>query len=171
MPDQQTLQNLLDYNPLTGMLLWKPRLGQGNRSWNTRYAGKPAFTAVDHKGYQVGAINGTNYRAARVIYKLCHGVDAHQVDHIDGNRLNNRIDNLRAVTGQQNQQNMKRCTRNKSGVTGVSWNTEKNRWDAKITHNKKTILLGRFTDFDEAVATRKQAENEFGFHPNHGRET
>lgn len=168
LPTQTELQALLNYNPKTGTLTWKPR-PDSVRGWNTRHAGKPAFTAKDRKGYFVGAIYCTNYRAARVIFKLHHGIDAEQVDHIDGDRSNNKISNLRAVTHQQNQQNMKRSTRNTSGVTGVSWNTGKSRWDAKISVNGKTVLIGRFTDFNEAVAARKERERELGYHPNHGR--
>ena len=175
LPTQSELQALLSYDPQTGTLVWRKRprhLFQDERSfktWNARYANKLAFTSIDRKGYFVGAVNNVNYRAARVIYKLVQGVDANQIDHVDGNRLNNRIENLRNVTGQQNQQNMKRCSRNKSGVTGVSWNKAKNRWDAKITHNRKTTLIGRFINLDDAVAARKQEEIALGFHPNHGR--
>lgn len=168
MPTQSELQALLNYDPSTGALIWKERPG-AVRSWNTKYAGKPAFTAKDRKGYYVGAVGGINYRAARVIYKLYHGVEAEQVDHIDGDRSNNRIVNLRAVTHQQNQQNMKKSSRNKSGVVGVSWNKAKNRWDAKISFNGGSVLIGRFTDFDAAVAARKQYEQKLGYHPNHGR--
>jgi hypothetical protein len=171
LPTQSELQALLNYNPNTGTLIWKERPGTERtmKSWNTKYAGKPAFTAIDRKGYRVGAINAVNYRAARVIYKLHHGVDAEQVDHIDGDRSNNRIMNLRAVTHQQNQQNMKRSSRNTSGVVGVSWNTGKSRWDAKISVDGRSILIGRFINFEEAVAARKRHEVELGYHPNHGR--
>lgn len=175
LPTQKMLQDLLTYDPATGQLFWKLRPQimfpdvRSWKTWNIRYADKPAFTAIDRKGYHVGAINSTSYRAARLVYKLCHGVDADQVDHIDGDRTNNKIANLRNVSGQQNQQNMKRCSRNTSGITGVSWNSERNRWEARITYNRKTISLGRFVDFEEATAARKEAEKQYGFHSNHGR--
>jgi hypothetical protein len=171
MLTQKELQELLIYVPEIGTLIWKERPGNGrtDKSWNTKYAGKEAFTAVDRKGYRVGSINYVNYRAARVIYKLYHGIEAEQVDHIDGDRSNNRIVNLRAVTHQQNQQNMKRSSRNTSGVVGVSWNSGKNRWDAKISVDGTSVLIGRYIDFHEAVIARKRREQELGYHPNHGR--
>ena len=97
------------------------------------------------------------------------GIDAHQVDHEDGNNQNDRWYNLRDVTNQQNQQNMKRASNNTSGTTGVSWNAAKNRWEAKIKSNAKTIHLGRYADINDAINARKQAEKQYGFHPNHGR--
>lgn len=73
LPTQVELKALLDYDPNTGILIWKYRprnLFKSNRAystWNSRYAGKQAFTAIDKKGYNTGAINNVNYRAPRVI--------------------------------------------------------------------------------------------------------
>lgn len=175
LPSQSELQQLLDYDPLTGTLTWKSRpcsLFSDLRAcstWNSRYAGKAAFTATTAKGYRVGSINGKLYRASRVIYKMMTGIDPDQVDHEDGDNQNNRWANLREVTGQQNQMNMKRASNNKSGTTGVSWNSSKNKWEAKIKVNQKTIHLGRFDDLQHAITARKAGEVKHGFHPNHGR--
>jgi hypothetical protein len=138
-------------------------------TWNARYAWKQAFTSTDRKGYHVGAIYDVNYRASRVIFKWMTGVDADQVDHENGDNQNNRWTNLRDVTGLQNQQNMKRAKNNTSGVTGVSWNSEKGKWDAVIRHKGKHINLGRFVKKQDAIDARKAAEKQYGFHPNHGR--
>ena len=95
LPPQMTLQALLDYDPVTGLLRWKQRprsmfnCDRLFNSWNTRYANRIAFTAVDRKGYNVGAILGVNYRASRVIFKLITNIEPNQVDHEDGNTLNN----------------------------------------------------------------------------------
>lgn len=174
-PDQTLLQQLLDYDPMTGELTWKYRpaemfsnpVYQGR--WNNRYAGKPAFTALSRKGYHVGAIGDQPYRANRIIWKLVYGIEADQVDHVNGDPADDRLANLRQVTGQQNQQNMKRSKANKSGVTGVSWNTAKKKWDAKIMVNRKGIFLGRYDNLSDAIAARKDAERVYNFHPNHGR--
>lgn len=138
--------------------------------WNSRYAFQQAFTAIDRKGYNVGAINGTNYRASRVIYKMVHGFEPDQVDHEDGNTLNNRSWNLRNVTGAVNQKNMKTPSNNTSGHIGVVWDSDKNRWAARIKVDGKNKYLGRFVNFDDAVAARKAAEKQYNFHPNHGRQ-
>ena len=175
LPTRQELSQLLSYDPNTGKLTWKSRprsMFSSDRAcstWNSRYAGKQAFTATTAKGYHVGAVNNKLYRANRIIFKMIHGYDPIQVDHEDGDNQNDRLSNLREVTGQQNQQNMRRSTSNTSGVTGVIWNAAKGKWDARITVNRKSIHLGRTTDFNEAVSLRKKAERHYGFHPNHGR--
>ena len=175
LPSQQELLALLSYCPITGMLHWRRRPVTAFSSlrvanwWNSRYAFKEAFTATDKKGYRVGAIDDVNYRASRVIYKMVHGVDPDQVDHEDGNTLNNRIHNLRDVSGSVNQKNMKTPSNNTSGHIGVCWDKKRNKWEAKIKSNGKTIHLGRFTDMADAIAARKAAEVTHNFHPNHGR--
>lgn len=175
LPSQQELLDLLSYCPITGLLHWRRRPLSAfpseriANSWNSRYAFTRAFTAIDRKGYNVGAINNVNYRASRVIYKMVHGIEPDQVDHEDGNTLNNRSSNLRNVTGQMNQKNMKTPVTNTSGHIGVCWDKARNKWESKIKCGGKTIHLGRFINFDDAVAARKAAEKQYNFHPNHGR--
>lgn len=175
LPSQQELLDLLSYCPLTGLLHWRRRPVESfsslriANSWNSRYAFQKAFTAVDKKGYSIGAINGINYRAARVIYKMVHGYEPDQVDHEDGNTQNNRVWNLRDVPGKVNQKNMKTPVTNTSGHIGVIWDKSKSKWQARIKVDGKTIHLGRFIDFDDAVTARKAAEKQYNFHPNHGR--
>jgi len=171
LPSQTELQALLDYDPLTGVLIWKTRpfnMFSSKRAWNTwnsRYAGKPAFTSPDRKGYFVGAIYNVNYRASRVIWKHQYGIDAVEVDHEDGNNQNNRLKNLRDVTGAVNHKNMKTPVTNKSGHIGVFWVAKRNKW--KVSIGGKHICYRE--DFNDAVAERKQAEIDYDYHPNHGR--
>lgn len=175
LPTQQALQELLSYDLQTGLLHWKERSrslftdDKSHKTWNTRYANKEAFTAVNSKGYRIGGINDTIYSAARIIYKLVHDIDAIQIDHSDGNRANNRITNLENVTGLMNQKNMKTPITNTSGHIGVTWDASRNKWAARIKVNSRHINLGRYAEFNDAVAARKQAELDHGFHPNHGR--
>lgn len=171
LPDKDTLWKLLHYDPVTGKLLWKERPidKYQDKAWNKKYANREAFTAIDRKGYKVGAIDSVNVRSHRVIWKMVHGVDPEQIDHINGDRLDNRLVNLRNVTGQENQMNMKKPVNNKSGVQGVHWNKQKEKWDAYITHKGVRYNLGRFCTKDEAISVRQQAEKDCGFHENHGR--
>ena len=175
LPAQQYLNTILSYDPSTGELTWKLRPlshfkdQRGCNAWNTMYAGKPAFTAIDRKGYCVGAIDNQGYRAHRVIYMLMTGQDPQQIDHIDGDPANNRWTNLRSIIGKYNQLNMKRAKNNTSGTTGVRWHEEKERWQAYISIDRRRHYLGHFEHEHEAITARKAAEKKYGFHPNHGR--
>lgn len=83
------------------------------------------------------------------------------IDHINGNKLDNRKENLRICTHQQNMCNTKLSIKNKTGVKGVHWSEERQKWSAQIAVQNKTISLGRFISFDEAVKARLSAEQQF----------
>ncbi len=86
-----------------------------------------------------------------------------QVDHIDNNKSNNNINNLRWATNSQNQQNTTICKNNRSGTKGVRWIEETQKWRARIMVNGKDIHLGYFVNKDDAINIRAQkAQNEFG---------
>lgn len=93
----------------------------------------------------------------------------YQIDHLDHNRYNNRIENLRLVTNQENHRNMPIRKDNCSGYTGVRWVIDRGKWSATICIDGKTKHLGLFRDKDDAIAARQEAEIKYGFHPNHGR--
>ncbi|MDW6181640.1 HNH endonuclease [Escherichia coli] len=88
---------------------------------------------------------------------------------MNGVRSDNRLSNLRLVTHQQNAQNQKRKITNSSGVTGVYFNKERCKWIANICVDGRTKYLGIFASIIDAIAERKRAEKELGFHENHGR--
>jgi hypothetical protein len=172
---QEIVRELLDYDPETGELRWKERdakwfKSQGSfRAWNSKHAGRRAFTSIQKDGYRSGRVFSQSYLAHRLIWFWMVGRWPEAVDHIDGDAANNRWSNLRDVPQSTNAKNMKRSAKNKSGVTGVCWHKASNRWIAKITKGYRIHHLGIFKDFDEAVKVRKEAEREYGFHPNHGR--
>lgn len=175
------LRDLLSYNGDTGRLYWAVRPAsmfadgavpaeRACRSWNTRYAGKEAFTSDDGKGYRIGAIFGRLYNAHRVVWALVHGAwPDEQIDHINGDRSDNRLANLRCASVRENARNTKRPAHNSSGVIGVNWRACKSKWRAYIAVNRHTLHLGYFDSFEAAVTARRSAEKELGFHPNHGR--
>ena len=85
------------------------------------------------------------------------------IDHIDNNRQNNNLINLRYATVQENAQNASLSSKNTSGTKGVSWNNKTNKWTAQIYINGKTINLGSFINKDDAIKIRIQkAKDEFG---------
>lgn len=180
LPTPDELRQLLRYEPDTGKLFWlerEPSMYGGAtsrewvcRRWNSTYAGKESFTTIDPIGYFHGSILGYRCRAHRVAWALAHGDwPLGQIDHINGVKTDNRLVNLRDVTHAENGRNAKRTRSNTSGVTGVRWYAERNKWVSKIMVNGVQYTLGYYLNFDDAVASRKAAEVKHGFHPNHGR--
>ncbi len=175
LPSQDFLLSILDYNPETGGFVWKSRprsLFSSDRAWrmcNVKYAGKIALNTIDRKGYRCGMIFGQEYKAHRVAWKMAHGDDPSEVDHINGDKGDNRIVNLRAVTASENCQNKPSYQSNSTGHTGVYWHKVVGKWCAQIRANRKSHSLGYFSNIEDAIAARKAAEVKFGFHPNHGR--
>ena len=180
LPAQDVLLQLLSYDPETGDLRWKERDPSFFRDalsrtaehtakiWNLRYAGKFALHSITSEGYRAGHLMGMHVKAHRAIWKMLTGTDAEQVDHINGVRSDNRELNLRNTDQSQNQRNARRRKDNSSGVVGVTWYPHERvtgRWLVKVGNKH----LGMFENFDEAVAARKAAEVQHGFHPNHGR--
>ena len=167
LPLQDRLNQLLDYNPDTGLFLWRSCPSQG-RKWNSRCAGKPAICTENGNGYLRGIVDGVYVYAHRLAWKITYGVDPEYIDHINGNRADNRIANLRSVSQRENARNAQRPTHNSSGVVGVHWYKAYGMWSVYIGYDPRTHL-GYFHDLDEAIAVRINAERELGYHENHGR--
>ncbi len=91
-----------------------------------------------------------------------------EIDHINHDRFDNRISNLRIVSREDNCRNMSKSKANTSGTTGVNWHKHQKRWVARIHVDKKRIELGAFIEFSDAVNARKNAEVLYGYHENHG---
>lgn len=175
LPSTELLRKLLRYDPETGKLFWceRPReMFQDNRAfntWNSRYSEKLAFTNNAH-GYRQGSIFGRKYLAHRVAWALSTGAwPENQIDHVNGVKSDNRIKNLRDVTIQENMRNFPRQRNNRSGATGIYWESRRGKWLVQIGLNGKLKHVGYFSDFEKAVAARKDAEMKYGFHKNHGR--
>lgn len=106
--------------------------------------------------------------AHRMAWEIFYGSPpSGQIDHINGIRSDNRIDNLRDVPVSENRKNVALSARNKTGHVGV--HLIKSRYVAKIKIRKKDIRLGTFDTLELAIAARKEAERRYGFHENHGR--
>lgn len=163
LPTPEQLRELLEYNPETGKLYWKPRPAemfknkQSHGAWNTKYAGKEAFTATNKHGYKVGAVFDSLLRAHRVAWAVNHGAwPTDQVDHINGDRSDNRICNLRQANNTENQWNSK----SRGGYSkhkGVTWDKNRGLWAAKIGVSGKTINLGRYATEEAARSAYREA--------------
>jgi hypothetical protein len=161
--DQTELKQLLHYDPATGLFAWRVSRRRGAK------AGDIAGYIID-TGYRRIHINKRYYLAHRLAFLYMTGsFPPHHTDHINGIRDDNRWENLRGVTTQENGRNAKRPKDNTSGVIGVSWHKQHARWRAHIVINRKHKHLGLFDNLLDAVAARKQAERKYDFHPNHGR--
>lgn len=175
------LRDLLLYNPETGALTWKRRSpdvfvagkqsieAQCNR-WNSIFAGKLALTAKSGTGYLNGSVLGHSLSAHRVVWAIVHGEWPVAIDHINGNRTDNRLANLRSVTKRENSKNLSLATNNTSGRVGVTWDRKNIQWCAQIQVGGVMINLGRFDRKDDAIKARSLAESSLGFHANHGKD-
>ena len=170
LPDMETLNQMLSYCPSTGDLTWKPRADDAYRAtwWNAVMAGKKAGSAHSG-GYLRLMIDGAHHMAHRVIWKMMHGFDPVQVDHINGVSSDNRLENLRDVSHQINSKNRKLYRNNTSGIPGLMFHTRDNVWVAKIGVRGKQVQLGSFCTKEEGIAAIIAAHVLLDYHENHGR--
>lgn len=151
--NQKRLKQLLNYAPDTGIFIWLTRRG-GARAG-----------CVASNGYRKIGIDGAEYYAHRVAWVYVHGTfPAHDIDHIDGNRDNNKLCNLRAAKRAENQQNRGVHPKNTSGFAGVYYERRTNKWRAQITVNYTQKRLGRFNTPEaayEAYLTAKASLHMF----------
>ncbi len=153
MITQAELKNLVDY--VDGKLIAKTNSKQ-------RKVGTVLGTLTP-KGYLLASVQGRLQRVHRLVFLYHHGYMPIQVDHIDGNRMNNKIENLRAATSSQNNQNRKATS--SSGIKGVVWHKQSKKWVASICVNRKSVHLGSFLSIEEAALVankaRQSAHGEF----------
>lgn len=156
------IHTLFSCDPERGVLIWKVKRG---RSVIGHVAG-----TLNCKGYWQIQINRKLYLAHRLIWLYVHGRwPESELDHIDGNCSNNRIENLREATRSDNQHNQKMRCDNSSGVKGVSWSKAKGKWYAQCVVKNKTHFIGLFDDLNLAdAAIREFREKHHGRFANHG---
>ena len=156
---QQRLHELFKY--CDGKLFWKVRQAA------CIYIGDEAGS-VNKKGYRRVMIKNKSYAMHRLIFMMHYGYLPKQVDHIDRNKLNNRIENLRPATHGQNRQNATISKNNTSGVKGINWQKRDNKWQARVMLNKKSYQIGYFETLEEAKKAvekaRQQLHGEFARH-------
>lgn len=123
-------------------------------------------------GYIHVGVKGKQYLAHRVVWEMHNGAipDGMEIDHINHIRSDNRIENLRLATRSDNQRNKTKNRNNNSGTTGVGWSKKDKIWRARIKVNGKLLYLGSFSCIDSAIKARKEAEDRYSFHKNHGDE-
>ncbi|NDK37109.1 HNH endonuclease signature motif containing protein [Rhodovulum sulfidophilum] len=169
----QVLRERLSYDAGTGLLFWRMR-ANAIPGWNTKYAGKQAFTHISKHGYCVTNLRvggrSVTISAHRAAWAIHYGEwPSGQIDHVNGVRTDNRLVNLRDVVNAENAMNMAMKANNTSGVNGVYRHRQTGKWCAQISAFGKTVGLGLFAEKEHALIARKAAERALGYHPNHGR--
>ena len=157
---QQELKKILEYDKDTGIFTWKVR-----KAYRTKI-GSVAGTL--YKGYSYILISRKRYSAARLAWLYVYGeFPKNNIDHINQNKSDNRISNLRDVTNSENMKNRPMMSSNFSGIVGVSWSKTREKWHAQIRNSGKVINLGLFDNVGDAKRAREEAKIKYDFHSNH----
>jgi hypothetical protein len=139
----QQVRDLCEYNPQTGEFIIR-----------IRNSG-----CISRNGYRYVSIGGRSILAHRLAWIITHGHwPANTVDHINGDRADNRLENLREADWSQNLCNSRLQHRSKTRAKGVYWVKEKQMFSAKITWHRKIYWLGYFDKKEDAIQARKDAE-------------
>jgi len=137
-------RRLFDYDPDTGRLIWRVTL------CNRAVSGRVASTKND-SGYLMVKVQGRAYRQHRVAWLIMTGSwPAEEIDHINGDRSDNRLCNLREATRVQNAQNTARPRNATNDRRGVIWHKRAKKWVAQISVDGITRYLGTYSDLEQA---------------------
>lgn len=160
---QNRLKELLRYDPLTGVFYWLNP---------TAYCMHPGDVAgfVDYTGYAYIKIDRVKYSAHRLAWLYVHGsMPDEQIDHVNNNRSDNRISNLRLASRSQNMMNQYVRKDSISGVKGVGWDKKMQSWRARCQVGGKRVVIGWFDSVEEAEESlRVYREKNHGEFANHG---
>jgi hypothetical protein len=151
----EQLKDTLDYDADTGVFVWKIRPSKAVK------AGDVAGCVEKRIGYITIGIGGRVYKAHRLAWLYVYGSwPKGLIDHINGNKADNRIDNLRDVFADGNSQNVRKPNcRNKSGFMGVIW--YQNKWRASMSVNGKSKWLGDYSTPEEAHQVYLEAKRKY----------
>lgn len=151
--DQHKANTLFEYRD--GALYWK--VNRGSNAKAGARAGRLLPT-----GYRSIQVSGRKYQEHRLVYLIHHGEVPNEIDHINGVKNDNRVENLRAANHSQNQANTAQ-RKSLSGLRGVRFIEESGRWAARIVFGGKEMRIGTFSTPDEAsLAYKERAAQMFG---------
>jgi hypothetical protein len=163
LPTQKRIRELFIYDHALGLLRWRLQKSFSVDINTVAGSSDPIY-------YTQIKIDRRLYTAHRLIYKYFNPSfdESLDVDHIDNNPRNNHIENLQLLTTQANTCKSKRRSDNKSGVTGISWSKDNNKFRVSLQKDKKKIHIGYFLSLSDAIKFRDKAYSKYGFHKNHG---
>jgi len=146
---QQLLHDVFEYRD--GNLYWKIKPTNNSKVKIGDIAG-----CLRNDGYLRVGLLRKQYATHRLIYLMHHGVLPKYIDHADGNKLNNKIENLREASSEENNRNRSLCKRNTSGHKGVTWHKQHKKWMAQLSIDRKNKFLGYFDDIELAIKKVKE---------------
>ena len=149
---QDLLHELFEYRD--GVLYWKVAKSRRVK------VGDVAGCLNDTVGYFYIQINKKRYLNHRIIFLMHHGYLPQCLDHIDGNAVNNRIENLRPATISENNRNSRIRKNNNSGVKGVSWDSKHKKWRVQVANKGRSKHIGYFNTIEKAAEVVKKAREE-----------
>ena len=163
LPTIERLKKVFEYKD--GILYWKVK----PHPMAFRVKAGDIADNIKSNGYKSVFVDGKAYPSHRIVYKIFNGNFDGFIDHIDGNPSNNKIENLRIATAQENQRNAKLRKDNTSGVKGVSFDKSKGTWRVRLQINKKPKIFGNFKDLEFAELVAMEARDKYhGKFANHG---
>jgi hypothetical protein len=161
MIDQKTALELFEYRD--GALYWRVKPCRRDP------IGMKAGWVDPSRGYSMINYLRKRYYGHRIIYLMHNGYLPKEVDHIDGDKTNNRIENLRTCTHSQNGQNKPAQSNNKSGVKNVVWSEPRKKWVVYLTVDGKNRNFGGFEDLELAALMASEVRDKYhGAFANHG---
>lgn len=152
MITQELIADCFEYKD--GLLYWKGVTHPNKQSLMDKPAG-----SIHKTGYRHITWMGKVHKAHRLIFMLHHGYLPPEVDHINGDRQDNRIENLRAADRSQNQCNRDVLANNTSGYAGVSWHKKSQSWLVRVMKNGKTVVNKYFKDLELAGLVATEARS------------
>jgi hypothetical protein len=154
------LRKRLSYDAATGIFSWR-RNAQRTASWNTRYAGVQAGCMAQNNYFYI-SLDKRLYLASRLAWLYVFGKWPHaEIDHINRDPSDNRIENLREATRAENTRNCRVRSHSVSGIKGVAYIADKQKWNAKIRADGKTIFLGYYDTAAAAQAAHRAAAKRY----------
>lgn len=154
MITQEYLKSILDYNQNTGIFTWKVNKSKRSNIGNVAGWLDGGYTKIE--------IDNKPYKAHRLAWLYVYGeMPKHLIDHINNDRSNNKISNLREATYQENNENYKTPKTNKSGVKNVSWYKQLNKWVVSISIKGVKKTIGYFDDLEFAELVAIEARNKY----------
>ena len=162
LPSVEKVRSVLDYNPLTGIFIWKYNPDYPQK-WNTRYAGTRAGR-LSPNGHRAISIEKVRYQAHRLAWIYMTGKKpGEEIDHKNTLRDDNRWSNLREATSLQNKANSNLRSDNTSGSKGVHWDKSRGKWVVIVSIDRSSKNLGRFDSKEKALNVyKKYMDERFG---------